>query len=174
MKGIFQAAEKILLSRRDFLVKLGWGGIISILVASFIATVKFFFPRVLFESPARFTAGKPEDYLLGKVDASFKDKQRICIVRKEDGSFFCLSMKCTHLGCTSNWKPSEGIFHCACHGSKFDRSGINFAGPAPRPLDRFKVALTAEGELLVDKSIVYKGLAGLDSETIYPQSLLKV
>ena len=174
MKVIFQAAEKILLSRRDFLVKLGWGGIISFLLGSVAATVKFFFPRVLFESPARFIAGKTEDYLLGKVDTSFKDKQRICIVRKEDGSFFCLSMKCPHLGCTSSWKPSEGIFHCACHGSKFDRSGINFAGPAPRPLDRFKITLTAEGELLVDKSVIFRGLAGMNSDVIYPQSLLKV
>ena len=174
MKGIFENLDRILLSRRDFLVKLGWGGIIACLVGSLIATVKFFFPRVLFESPARFTAGKPEDYSPGKVDISFKDKQRICIVRKEDGSFFCLSMKCTHLGCTSNWKPSEGIFHCACHGSKFDRTGINFAGPAPRPLDRFKIALTAEGELIVDKSVIYKGIPGMNSDVIYPQSLLKV
>ena len=174
MKGIFQNWQWIPLSRRDFLVKLGWGGIISFLLGSVIATVKFFFPRVLFESPARFTVGKPEDYILGKVDSSYKDRHRICIVRKEDGSFYCLSMSCTHLGCTSNWKPSEGIFHCACHGSKFDKIGMNFAGPAPRPLDRFKIALTPEGELMVNKSIIYKGLSGMNSELIYPQSLLKV
>ncbi len=174
MKGIFRGLEKILLSRRNFLVKLGWGGIISFLLGSVIATVKFFFPRVLFESPARFTAGNPEDYIPGKVDTSYKDQHRISIVRKEDGSFFCLSMKCTHLGCTSSWKPSEGIFHCACHGSKFDRAGINFAGPAPRPMDRFKIALTPEGELIVDKSVIYKSLQGMNPEEIYPQSLLKV
>ena len=174
MKGIFQVTEKIHLSRRDFLVKLGWGGIIACLVGSLIATVKFFFPRVLFESPARFAAGKPEDYIPGKVDASHKDKHRICIVRKEDGNFFCVSLICTHLGCTSNWKPSEGIFHCPCHGSKFDKEGMNFAGPAPRPLDRFKIVLIPEGELIVDKSVIYKGIPGMNSDVIYPQSLLKV
>ncbi len=174
MKGIFESLEKVLLSRRDFLVKLGWGGIISFLIGSVLATVKFFFPRVLFESPARFTVGKPENYGFGKVDSSYKDSHRICIVRKEDGSFFCLSLMCTHLGCTANWKPSEGIFHCACHGSKFDRMGINFAGPAPRPLDRFKMDHTPEGELIVDKSVIYKGIPGMNSDLIYPQSLLKV
>lgn len=174
MKGIFRSLEKILLSRRDFLVKLGWGGIVSFLAGSAIATVKFFFPRVLFESPARFTAGNPEDYIPGKVDTSYKDKHRICIVRKEDGSFFCLSLRCTHLGCSANWKPLEGVFHCPCHGSKFDREGINFAGPAPRPLDRFKIILTPEGEIIIDKSIIYKGIPGLNSDELYPQSLLKV
>ncbi|HDZ25528.1 hypothetical protein LCGC14_0545340 [marine sediment metagenome] len=174
MKGIFESLEEILLSRRDFLVKLGWGGIISFLIGSAIATVKFFFPRVLFESPARFTVGKPEDYSFGKVNASYKDSHRICVVRKEDGSFFCVSLICTHLGCTANWKPSEGIFHCPCHGSKFDRMGINFAGPAPRPLDRFKLDHTPEGELIVDKSVIYKGIFGMNSDVIYPQSLLKV
>ncbi len=172
MKRIVHNLEKIFLSRRDFLVKLGWGGIICFLLGCAIATARFFFPRVLFEPPQRFSVGKPEDYVPGKVDTSYKDKYRINIARKEDGSFFCLSMACTHLGCTANWKPAEGIFHCACHGSKFDRMGINFAGPAPRPLDRFKITLTPEGELFVDKSIVYKGIPGKNPEEIYPQSLL--
>lgn len=174
MKGIIQSWQRNLISRRDFLVKLGWGGIIAFLLGCFIATLKFFFPRVLLESPAKFSVGKPEDYIPGKVDSSYKDRYRICIVRKEDGSFFCLSMRCTHLGCTPNWKPSEEIFHCACHGSKFDYLGINFAGPAPRPLDRFEIVLTPEGDLVVDKSIIYKGLPGRNSEVVYPQSILKV
>lgn len=166
--------ERVLISRRDLLVKLGWGGIISFLAGSTFAIAKFFFPRVLFESPAQFTVGRPEDYLLGKVDTTFKDRERICIVRKEDGSFFCLSLVCTHLGCTANWKLSEKIFHCPCHGSKFDQAGINFAGPAPRPLDRFKISLTPEGELRVDKSVTYKGLPGVNPEVMRPESLLKL
>lgn len=174
MKGIFQSWQRILLSRRDFLVKVGWGGIISFLAGSFVAAAKFFFPRVLFESPPRFTVGRAEDYIPGKVDMSYKDRHRISIIREEDGSFYCLSMVCTHLGCTTNWKFSEGIFHCPCHGSKFDKGGINFAGPAPRPLDRFKIEQTSDGELIVDKSIIYKGLPGMNSDEIYPQSLLKV
>jgi cytochrome b6-f complex iron-sulfur subunit len=150
------------------------GGIITFLAGSCAATLRFFFPRVLFESPARFTIGKPDDYSPGKIDTSQKDTRRISIVRNEDGSFYCLSMVCTHLGCTSNWKPSEGIFYCPCHGSKFDKSGINFAGPAPRPLDRFKIDLTLDGQLVVDKNVIYKGFPGENSDALYPQSILKV
>lgn len=172
MTGILPGLKNII-SRRDLLVKLGWGGIIAFLSGSCAATLKFFFPRVLFEAPSKFSVGRPEDYVLGKVDTSFKDSHRISIVREEDGMLFCLSMVCTHLGCTANWKPIEGIFHCPCHGSKFDRGGINFAGPAPRPLDRFKIDLTPEGELVVDKSIVFKGIPGRNSADVYPQSMLK-
>ena len=42
-------------------------------------------------------------------------------------------------------------FHCPCHGSKYYGDGTNYAGPAPRPLDYFKLELAAEdGQLIVD------------------------
>lgn len=174
MKKLFKSWQGDLLSRRKFLIKAGWGSLFFVLLGSLFATMKFFFPRVLFEPPSKFLIGRPEDYLPGKVDITYKDSHRICIVRDEDGSFYCLSMKCTHLGCTATWKPSEDIFHCPCHGSKFDLKGINFAGPAPRPLDRFKLDLTPQGELIVDKSEVFKGIPGMNSEEIHPQSLLRI
>ncbi len=174
MEKILRRSKVSLISRRNFVVKLGWAGVISILGGSALATIRFFFPRVLFEPPSQFQIGNPDDFTPGKVDTSHKDDHRVCIVRNEDGSFYVISLKCTHLGCTANWKPSEGIFHCPCHGSKFNKEGMNFAGPAPRPLDRFKVSLSSEGTLVVDKSVVYKGVAGKESEILYPQSRLKV
>lgn len=153
---------------------MGWASVLSVLGGSALATIRFFFPRVLFEPSPQFEIGIPDDFLPGKVDTSHKDDYRVCIVRNENGSFYVLSLICTHLGCTSNWKPSEEIFHCPCHGSKFNKEGVNFAGPAPRPLDRFKVSLSPDGILVVDKSIIYKGVAGKESDALYPQSQLKV
>ena len=66
--------------------------------------------------------------------------------------FFVLSTVCTHLGCTPNWLAAEQKFKCPCHGSGFYSTGINFEGPAPRPLERHKVALAPDGQLEVDKS----------------------
>ena len=163
-----------LISRRDLFRRLGWGGIATFLAGSGIATARLFYPRVLFEPPARFKAGRPSAYPPGTVNTEYKDKYRVWIVRQEDGRFFCLFARCTHLGCTPNWKSSEGVFHCPCHGSKFDRSGVNSAGPAPRPLDRFKITLAPDGQLLVDRSIVFKGIAGENLDALYPQSLLEV
>ena len=60
---------------------------------------------------------------------------------------------CTHLGCTPRWLVAENKFKCPCHGSGFHKNGINFEGPAPRPLERFKITLAEDGQLVVDKSV---------------------
>ena len=60
---------------------------------------------------------------------------------------------CTHLGCTPNWLAAQNKFKCPCHGSGYYVSGINFEGPAPRPLERREIAVSADdGQLIVDKA----------------------
>ncbi len=161
-------------SRRKFIIRLGWAGIIAFLLGNLIAFIRFFYPRVLFEPPSLVKVGKPSEYPLGAVNMEYKDKYRIWVVRNKEGRFFCLSAKCTHLGCTPNWLGIQNKFKCPCHGSGFYQNGENFEGPAPRPLDRYKISLSDKGELLVDKSVVFKGLFGMNSDEFYPESLLKV
>ncbi len=128
-------------SRREALRRLGWIGVGVFLAANVVASLRFFFPRVLFEPPARFKVGRPYEYAMGTVSAQYKAKSRVWIVRKQNGQFFCLHARCTHLGCTPNWLSTQNKFKCPCHGSGFYSSGDNFEGPAPRPLDRFKMSL---------------------------------
>jgi cytochrome b6-f complex iron-sulfur subunit len=47
------------------------------------------------------------------------------------------------------------MFHCPCHGSEYDPEGVNFAGPAPRPMDRCYVHLQADGSIQVDTSRLF-------------------
>jgi cytochrome b6-f complex iron-sulfur subunit len=35
-------------------------------------------------------------------------------------------------------------------------SGVNFEGPAPRPLERYKIVLQADGKIKVDKTKVFR------------------
>jgi cytochrome b6-f complex iron-sulfur subunit len=63
-----------------------------------------------------------------------------------------LSVTCTHLGCTPNYLSAENKFKCPCHGSGFRITGVNFEGPAPRPLERTRIVLAEDGQILVDKS----------------------
>jgi len=43
---------------------------------------------------------------------------------------------CTHLGCIPAYQKEEHVFFCACHGGKFDASGVNEPGlPPPSPLE---------------------------------------
>jgi len=96
----------------------------------------------------------------------------VWIVREEEG-IYCIFAKCTHLGCTPRWLASESKFKCPCHGSGFYVSGLNFEGPAPRPLDRFKISVGDDGQLVVDKNKIFRGTAGLNPDEQYPDSILK-
>lgn len=160
--------------RRDVFSAAGWVGVYVALMTAVLGFVRYMFPRVLFEPSAEFKAGSPEEYAVGVVNEKFKKDQRVWIVRQVDGSFYALLAICTHLGCTPNWFAIEDKFKCPCHGSGFYRDGTNFEGPAPRPLDRIKIALTAEKQLVVDKGVVYRMAAGIAPDEQYPQSLLKV
>jgi len=122
--------------------------------------LRFMFPNVLYESDPRFIAGKrsqyPED---NHVYEDFKQSQAVWIVRLvEDGQdhLVALSTVCTHLGCTPNWLEAEKKFKCPCHGSGYYMNGVNFEGPTPRPLERFRIFLDTAGNIIVDKSKKYR------------------
>ena len=117
--------------------------------------VRFFFPRVLFEPPPTFKAGYPAEYPLGMVNTNYMAKYGVWIVREATG-FYALMAVCTHLGCTPVWFASEDRYKCPCHGSTFTKEGVNYEGPAPRPLERVKISLGEDGQLLVDKRKRYR------------------
>ena len=124
------------------------------LLTNFLMFLRFFFPRTIFEPKRIFRIGAPGDYGIG-VDTKFQKTQRIWVVRGTD-RLFVIFARCTHLGCTPDWKESESKYKCPCHGSGYDPEGINYEGPAPRPMDRAKVELNAEGQIVVDTSILFK------------------
>jgi len=51
---------------------------------------------------------------------------------------------------------AEEKFKCPCHGSGFQKTGINFEGPAPRPLERYKITLAEDGQILIDKNTKFQ------------------
>ena len=134
--------------------RLAWTIIGSFLGAWFISFLRFFLPRTLFEPPTVFKIGYPSDYALG-VDTKWQQKYRIWVDRTPD-RIFVIYARCTHLGCTPDWKASENKFKCPCHGSGYDNEGINFEGPAPRPMDRAHVELAPDGQIVVDVSRLYQ------------------
>jgi nitrite reductase/ring-hydroxylating ferredoxin subunit len=90
----------------------------------------------------------PADYALG-IDEKWVQKYRIWVDRTPD-QLFIIYARCTHLACIPDWKPAENKFKCPCHGSGYDSEGINFEGPAPRPMDRAHFELAPDGQILVD------------------------
>jgi cytochrome b6-f complex iron-sulfur subunit len=152
--------------------RLVWCGVTGFLAAWFIAFLRFFLPRTLFEPPTVFKIGYPSDYALG-VDTKFQQKYRIWVVRDPD-RLFVIYARCTHLGCTPDWKASENKFKCPCHGSGYDSEGVNFEGPAPRPMDRAHVDQSPDGQVVVDVSRLYQWPKGQPSHFNDPGSFLQV
>jgi cytochrome b6-f complex iron-sulfur subunit len=68
---------------------------------------------------------------------------------------YAIFAKCTHLGCTPSWYDDDRTFKCPCHGSQFFSNGVNFAGPAPRPMDRYKIALAEDGRIVVHTNTLF-------------------
>jgi len=134
--------------------RLVWSCVASFLLAWFVAFLRFFLPRTLFEPPTVFKIGYPSDYSLG-VDTKWQQKYRIWVDRTPD-RLFVIYARCTHLGCTPDWKASENKFKCPCHGSGYDSEGVNFEGPAPRPMDRAHLELAPDGQIIVDVSRLYQ------------------
>jgi cytochrome b6-f complex iron-sulfur subunit len=144
------------LHRRDWLLVSSWLLFaVSSLVGTLFYVVRFLFPNVTYEPPLQFKAGIPDEFAVGRVDERFKEAFGTWIVR-DDSGFYALSTTCTHLGCTPNWLEGEQKFKCPCHGSGFRKSGINFEGPAPRPLERYRIGLADDGQVLVDKSMKFQ------------------
>jgi cytochrome b6-f complex iron-sulfur subunit len=118
-----------------------------------MATMRFIFPNTLNEPTKMRKIGFPEDYAPGIDEKILKDFG-VFIVR-ENKRMYAISATCTHLGCTVRWLAANNQFNCPCHGSKFYQDGINFAGPAPRALDRVKITRADDGQVILDKSRLF-------------------
>jgi cytochrome b6-f complex iron-sulfur subunit len=132
---------------------LTWSLVTGFLAAWFLAFFRFFLPRTLFEPNTVFKIGFPSDYALG-IDEKWLQEYRIWVDRTPD-RLFVIYARCTHLGCTPDWKPAENKFKCPCHGSGYDSEGINFEGPAPRPMDRARIELAPDGQIIVNTAVLY-------------------
>ncbi|MGQ3684203.1 MAG: QcrA and Rieske domain-containing protein [Candidatus Loosdrechtia sp.] len=139
-------------SRRNFLTLAGWGlffATIGTYLLQIMGYKGFFYPKVLYEPSPKFAVGEPGNFPENSVTTL---KLRKIFVVRDGNSFKAISVVCQHLGCAVEFSKEKNIFECPCHGSKYYRNGVNFAGPAPRPLDHYEVILAENGKLVVDTS----------------------
>lgn len=139
------------IGRRTLLARVGVGIAGAAMGAPIVMSVRSLVPNALYEMPRKVKVGPPTHFADGP---SFLKDQRVFVFR-EGPTFHCLSAVCTHLGCTVQLVREDRTqhveFHCPCHGSKYKEDGTNYAGPAPRPLDYFRLELAPDdGQLVVD------------------------
>ena len=150
--------------RRKLISRIGLGATLLAMGGQAFALFRSLVPNVLYEDPQRFKVGTLDQFGEG---AKFIEDKRVFIFR-EGKTLHCISAECTHLGCTVKMnrlnqpkKVNAGgreiteqvEFACPCHGSKYYGDGTNYSGPAPRPLEHFKLEVAPEdGQLVVDTS----------------------
>ncbi len=160
-------------SRRSFLLWMGWiaAGVATLFGG--IQTLKFLFPNQTGEEPQAFKSAFTAGQLSIGNPIQITEK-RVTLVR-DDGGIYAVYLNCTHLGCTPNYvsdvvsgtpvsadvakahgdrKPAEQApngWACPCHGSRYFIDSTNFYGPAPRPMDWVEVTVTPDGFLFVDR-----------------------
>ncbi len=170
--GKGKTGNEAAISRRSVFSWLGvaWIAFSGATLAFLTMIMRFMYPNVLFEPPMTFKVGYTDEYTIGEVDERWKEKFGIWLIRTSK-YIYALSTTCTHLGCTPNWLKNDSKFKCPCHGSGFYQTGINFEGPAPRPLERFRIVFAEDGQILIDKTRKYQQEKG---EWNDPDSFLPV
>src|ERR1700737_454963 len=103
---------------------MGWGAVFVLLGQWSLGFVSFFAPKRLGAFGGVVTAGLVADFKVGDVK------------QVREGKFYIT-------------RVPEGLFKCPCHGSIYNRYGQIIQGPAPRPMDRFPLAIDASGKITV-------------------------
>jgi cytochrome b6-f complex iron-sulfur subunit len=91
---------------------------------------------------------------IGTIANLDKDKQlknkEVVVIRddKNPKKLVAVSHKCTHQGCSVDWKADSGKFVCPCHAAEFDSSGKVLSGPAPTPLKSYQVKIVGDKVLI--------------------------
>jgi cytochrome b6-f complex iron-sulfur subunit len=161
-------------TRRQFLLIMGWLGASVATLFGVAKTLQFMFPNATQEEPLAFKVNMDPAAITVGNPLQITAK-RVSIVRDE-GGFYAVYLICTHLGCTPNYttsvtqgtgvaddvakshgdrKAAEAITNgwaCPCHGSRYFIDSTNFYGPAPRPMDWVDVQYAPDGLLVVDRA----------------------
>lgn len=101
--------------------------------------------------------------------SSFEGLSVVAGAEGGEPGLMALWQRCVHLGCrVPSCVPSQG-FECPCHGSRYNFHGEYEAGPAPRNMDRFVVAVNDRGNMIVETGQVIQTARAKVKTISYPQ-----
>src|SRR5260221_7088987 len=129
-------------TRRNFLTGIlaGWSALLFLPVI--YGVVQYIIPPKIREQlMENILVGKISDVPANDAKIVKVNKKAIVLLKTDQGQVKAFSAVCTHLGCIVQYQSDRKVFHCNCHGSEFDTNGKNIAGPAPSPLQPYRVEL---------------------------------
>ena len=142
-----------LLTRRAWM-GVAWGAFTAASAAALAATGRFMFPNVLNEPPQQFKAGFPTEYGDGRGRALEGEVRRLDRPHAERhraaGERVLRAARDLHApGLHAELPGGRRQVQVPVPRQRLpDDSGINFEGPAPRPLERARIVLADDGQLL--------------------------
>ena len=77
--------------------------------------------------------------------------ERVIVFNDAQAKLRALSARCTHEGCTVQYKADESIIWCACHNGRFALDGRVLSGPPPRPLLAYKTTGSLDSKVVVSR-----------------------
>lgn len=133
------------MKRNHFIEKIltVWGTICSLPVL--YGVTQYLIPPARVDgSPSTMPVGKRSAFAPGEVKFVREGKVTLFVRATPSGQLRAFSARCTHLGCLVEYLDEEEKFRCNCHGSLFDSDGNNLSGPAPRPLQPYRVEVQGD------------------------------
>ena len=109
------------------------------------------YPIARFISPPHLPEASTNQVEAGAVnDPEFLEKgfkiirfgmEPVIVIRVGETDFRAFAATCTHLDCIVEFQKPQSRIWCNCHNGEYDLQGRNVAGPPPRPLPPYAVAL---------------------------------
>ena len=130
-------------TRRSFLDRVIGFFAIAVSASVLYPVIRFLIPPTSGEATVnqvKLPFGRKDVEADAKKARTFRfGRQLGIIILTPSGELRALSAQCTHLDCTVQNRPEEGVLWCACHNGRYDLDGKNISGPPPRPLEVFLV-----------------------------------
>ena len=82
---------------------------------------------------------------------------RVFLRRLPDGTVTAFNVRCPHLGCAVDYRPSQNDYLCPCHMSAFDLDGQKQNEIPPRNLDSLDVKIKDKNEVWVRYQVFKAG-----------------
>jgi Rieske Fe-S protein len=143
--------------RRGFL-RMFAGGALSVYLGSALYVVWRFLvsPSERRVAPPPMRLNTDELAQKGHITVKFGDKT--VLVRSEpaanaDIPYRAFNLRCTHAGCTVEWRVGVQKFACPCHGAEFRADGSVSRLPATEALEELTVSRLKGALVLVDRVV---------------------
>lgn len=145
--------QPLLVTRRAFLLDLGWLGLGLMFLGGAVNTLlRYVTPAKGVVHPREMKkVGSVRDLPEGQALKVTLGASNVLVVNVR-GEISAFDRRCTHFGALVEWDSNTMTFRCRVHGGVFDSNGNVISGPPPRPLRQLKARVNREGSIFIGEA----------------------